>query len=164
MRVRRAVLSDVPAVDDLLKAAAEGLGPAVFCRDEADFLAEHVEKAGFILLAEEDAPAGMVLVRFPDLAEDHLGWALGWTPERLVRACHLESIAVHPRYRGRGLQRLLLQAAEEALSAEYADLLATVAPENIASLRNFRRMGYEVTAEVRKYGGYDRYILLKHRI
>lgn len=163
MRIRRAVISDVPAVDALLQAAAEGLGPAVFCRDEADFLAKHIAEQGFILVAEEEALAGMVLVRFPGLAEDHLGRELGWAPERLVRACHMESIAVHPRYRGRGLQRALLQAAEAVVGAQYDDLLATVAPENAASLHNFRRMGYEVAAQVRKYGGYDRYILLKHR-
>lgn len=163
MRIRQALPSDIAAVDQLMKAAAEGVSPTIFCRDEQDYLAAHVHGQGFILLAEEEGLAGMLLVRFPQLAEDHLGWDLGWPPKRLLQACHMESLAVHPRYRGRGLQRQLLQAAEERMGERCGECLATVAPENAVSLRNFLQMGYTIVAQVRKYGGYDRYILWKRR-
>ena len=163
MRIRQANPADVSALDKLLQETARGLSPAVFCRDDRAFLAAHINEQGFILLAEEAQLAGMVMVRFPGLAADHLGRDVGWQTERLIGACHLESLAVHPHYRGQGLQRRLLAAAEAHLAEDYTEILATVAPENAASLRNFICMGYTVIAQVEKYGGYTRYILYKRR-
>ncbi len=163
MRIRQAERSEVKALDALLRKAAKGLSPVIFCQDDEDFLAAHVKEQGFILVAEEAELAGMLVVRFPFLAPDHLGRDLNWPEERLPQACHIETLAVHPRYRGKGLQRALLSAAETMLDAAYTDVLATVAPANAASLRNFIRAGYGVVAQVKKYGGYERYILHKQR-
>ena len=163
MQIRRAEYAEVQALDRLLQEAAQGLSPAIFCRDDQDFLAAHVKEQGFTLVAEEGDLAGMLVVRFPFLAADHLGRDLNWSDDLLLQACHIETLAVHPRYRGQGLQRALLLAAELELDALYTHLLATVAPANAASLRNFIRMGYGVVAEEAKYGGHERYILLKQR-
>lgn len=43
----------------------------------------------------------------------------------------MDTVAVHPNFRGYGLQRLLISQAEEALSkTQYRYLLCTVHPEN----------------------------------
>ena len=38
-------------------------------------------------------------------------------------------------------------------------ILATVAPDNIYSLRNVQAEGFEILAQKEKYGGKERYIL-----
>lgn len=164
MVIRRARERDLADLAILVEQAAGGLGPEIFCRDSRDYLAAHLAGQGFILVAEDSgALCGMMMARFPYLAEDNLGWDLAWSEERLKQVCHMESLAVHPYWRGQGLQRALLSAAESKTAEMYRYWLATVAPANGVSLRNFYRMGYAVVAQKKKYGGYDRYILLKNR-
>lgn len=81
---------------------------------------------------------------------------------QLDKVAHMESAAVASAYRGRGLQGKLLQKAEEierARGSKY--LMATVHPENVYSLRNLLKAGYECILETDKYGGLPRKVLCK---
>ena len=98
----------------------------------------------------------------PGLDSYNYGYALDFTKEELLRVIHMDSAAVHPEYRGRGLQRKLIQAAEAEINAdgEYI-LLCTVHPDNRFSLQNVLKQGYTIQKKLPMYGGI-RFILRKN--
>lgn len=73
-----------------------------------------------------------------------------------------DGVLVLSAYRGFGIQRLFLEFAEETARKEGATfVLATVAPPNLHSRRNFERAGFSVIKEYKKYGGYPRLLVQK---
>ena len=70
---------------------------------------------------------------------------------------------VLPRYRGHRLQKLMGEVLMEQLrKEEFKYVCATVAPYNIASLRDKFAQQMEIAALKRKYGGLLRYVFVKH--
>lgn len=105
--------------------------------------------------------AGSFDIMIPGLDEYNYGYDLGFSQEELLRVIHMDTAAVHPDYRGLGLQRKLMQAAEvEIRSRGEHILLCTVHPENEFSLNNIMKQGYAIQNELSKYGS-TRYILRK---
>lgn len=76
---------------------------------------------------------------------------------------NVKLVIVRPAYRGRGLQRLLMERLEaEARKRGIHTLLATISPINTHSENNFLSMGYVKAGYVEhKYGDYDRNIFRK---
>ena len=73
--------------------------------------------------------------------------AVDWEEERgkeIYKKClTVDSIQVHPEYRGYGIQKEFLKMADEVagkIGVKY--IAATVAPDNSYSLNNFREGGY----------------------
>lgn len=98
----------------------------------------------------------------PGLSPDNYGYELDFDEDALRKVVHMDTSAVHPDYRGMGLQRKMVQTAEEALSGKGEKiLLCTVHPENRYSLQNMLRQGYVIQKRVCKYGS-ERYILQKN--
>ena len=55
-----------------------------------------------------------------------------------------------------------MEVAEEQLrSAGFHWLMGTAHPNNVYSVHNFRKLGYEIVTEALKYGGLPRYIFCK---
>lgn len=108
-----------------------------------------------------DKMAGALDILCPGTEEFNYGYDLNYTHEELLRVVNMDTAAVRAEYRGMGLQRKLIQAAEEAL-AERGNriLLCTVHPDNQFSLRNVLKQGYEIQKKVEKYGSV-RYVLRK---
>ena len=97
----------------------------------------------------------------PGLEEYNYGYDLGFDGQQLMQVINMDSAAVHPDYRGQGLQRRLLQTAEEALLGKGERyLLCTIHPENCFSLNNALKQGYEIQKTLPKYGTV-RHILCK---
>ena len=134
-----------------------------FCTDDAPFLERHVRDEGFILkAAAEDVIAGFLVVRYPGSAPDNLGIYLGLSDDDLGLTAHMESAAVQSSYRGHGIQKRLMEEAESLLRRQgYRYLMGTAHPDNIYSVNNFLRLGYEVAGEDMKYGGLPRYIFCR---
>lgn len=191
--IRRGSQEDVKDIVYVMEEAVRSMErPEWFVSDDETFIREHIEKKGFIMVAErqigeegpeaEAAPlvplasfapftpftpftpriGAFLIVKFPGLSEKNLGRTLDMSEEELLKAAHMESSAVLPSWRGMGLQKRLMEAAEkELLGGPHTLLMATVHPENRFSLENFLREGYEVKATVRRYGGLLRHVLLK---
>jgi len=70
------------------------------------------------------------------------------------RGAELESIAVDPRYRGRGVAQALLDATVAGLDAVTIRLMVSTA--NAAALRFYRQYGFVRTRLVKRYYGAGR--------
>lgn len=144
--------------------------PEWFAADTRGYVRDILRNKGFVILAREAESrelAGFFSVYFPEDTES-LGKYAGISQERSCRVVHMDSAAVRARYRGQGLQRLMLARAEEELDRwmeqrgeELQYRMCTVHPENSYSLKNMEQAGYELLSRARLYGGLERYVLWK---
>ena len=66
----------------------------------------------------------------------------------LERVAHMEIAMVDKKFRGRGLQKKLMEVAEDRLELlGFRWLMGTAHPENVYSVHNFQKLGYEIVAE-----------------
>lgn len=112
----------------------------------------------FWLAEAEGRLAAVFSIICPGLRDFNLGYEIGLPEEDLLRVTHMDTAAVHPDFRGRGLQRKMMFEAEKALKGRV--LLCTIHPDNRFSLGNALRLGYRIEREVARYGSV-RYILRK---
>lgn len=100
-------------------------------------------------------------ILIPGLQTFNYGYDLGFTEDELLRVINMDTAAVHPDYRGMGLQKKLMQTAEAEITGKGERILmCTVHPENRYSLQNVLKQGYAVQKKLEKYGSV-RYILRK---
>lgn len=100
----------------------------------------------------------------PYTREGHLGIDAGLREEELDHVIYQDISSVHPDWRGMGLQRRMADWIMEELAHTdhpYQYVCATVAPFNIASLKDKFAQGMEIAALKPKYGGHLRYIFIK---
>ena len=97
-----------------------------------------------------------------DLGDENLGSYLEPDDSQLSLVAHMEIAMVRSSYRGNGLQKKLMEAAEEQLrSAGFRWLMGTAHPDNVYSVHNFEQLGYKLVTKALKYGGLPRYIFCK---
>jgi len=102
------------------------------------------------------------IIRIPGDSDDNLGRDINLLEEELLKVAHLQAVAVHPAYRGNGLQRKLTSAhlrVIEEMGFEHA--CCTVSPKNPVSLANMLSCGFVIEALHPKMHGWWRYILHK---
>lgn len=137
--------------------------PDWFVADDEAFVRAHLADRGFVIVAEtmDGRIAGFFLVKEPE-DNENLGVYLGFEKEKLARVAIMDSAAVGSEFRGHGLQGKMLEAAEAILDKErFSYLMCTVHPDNLYSLRNMQKHGYEIKTKTRCYGSLERDILLK---
>ncbi len=89
----------------------------------------------------------------PGLEAYNYGYELNFSQDQLMKVINMDTAAVHPNYRGMGLQKRLLETAEQdVLGAGERILLCTVHPENRFSLNNVLKLGYTVQKKTEMYG------------
>ena len=165
MFVERAGYGDVPAIRRIMEDSEKlARDKDWYVIDNISFLERHVEEEGITLKAVTDGTmAGFLIIRYPKSAEDNLGSYIRLTEEQAKTVAHMESAAVVPVYRGRGIQKLLMDSGEKLLAeTEYRYLMGTAHPDNIYSVNNFLKLGYDIVAEDEKYGGLPRYVFCKN--
>ena len=97
--------------------------------------------------------AAAFTILHPGLDYLNYGYDLDLSEEDLLRVINMDTIAVHPNYRGMGLQRKLVGTAEGEMAERGKKiLLCTVHPYNEFSLNNFLRQGYVLERILQKYG------------
>jgi hypothetical protein len=98
----------------------------------------------------------------PKLDEEHLGKDAGIPQSEWPFVLYSEISNVHPDYRGNGLQLLLGELLlEEVEGKHFSYICSTVAPFNIASLKDKFVLGMHIVALKEKYGNLIRYIFMK---
>ncbi len=167
IEIQYMALEDAPAVYEIMQTVSAQLErKELYAADDLSFIRECIMHRGFGVKAVcEEEMAGFLLVYIPSVTDDeHLGFDIRLNPEEFSRVAYMDSAAVLPEYRGRGLQRKMIEFAEQSgRLGNYRYLLATVSPDNLYSLRNLKALGYETVCRCVKYGGLDRYVMQKIR-
>lgn len=139
--------------------------PSMYVIDIAEDIRQYIDGIhGFALLAlENETLAGYFIFRFPDIDEPgHLGDYLSLSDTEKEHVVYMDSAGVFPAFRGQGLQGKLLRKGEEMLkTTKYTVGLATVSPNNPASLNTLLKDGFEIITTTEKYGGLTRHVLYK---
>lgn len=105
--------------------------------------------------------AGALDVLIPGTEPINYGYDLEFAGEKLLCSANMDCAAVDPDYRGLGIQRQLLEEAEQWLRGRgIRQLLCTIHPENRFSLNNALKQGYSIRKRLERYGSI-RYILLR---
>ena len=114
----------------------------------------------WVAMAGDKMVAGFDFLR-PGKRCFNYGYDLALSEEDLSLVINMDSAAVHPEYRGQGLQQKLIRCAEDQIRCEGRRiLLCTVHPDNRVSLEIVLRQGYAIQKKIAKYGSV-RYILRK---
>lgn len=93
---------------------------------------------------------------------EDLGGDVGMDSEERSGIIYSEVSIVDPHYRGNHLQSLMgKMLMKEVDSSQFRYVLATVAPFNIASIKDKLSLGMEIAALKKKYHGKWRYIFMK---
>jgi L-amino acid N-acyltransferase YncA len=170
--IQKAQARHVSLIHEMMEEALVHLpDPSWYVADDETFICRHIETSGFTLLAFCDhKPAGFLIVRIPGKEEDNLGSYLcsKWekndlnSMQELLLTAHMESVVVRPAFRGHGIQKALLLEAIGLLQEQgFHHLMATVHPDNLASLSSFQACGFQILSTVKKYGGLRRHILYR---
>lgn len=173
-QIVQADYGDVEAIYEIMADAKARLkDPDWYCIDTPEYIRKYIapefmrtKNQGFTLKALVNGTiAGFLIVRYPGQEPDNLGCYLDFTPQQLEQTAHMESAAVLPAFRGRRLQKKLLDHAESYVrDSGGMYLMATVHPENRSSLGSFLDLGYEVAASLTMYGSLPRNIMIKRLV
>lgn len=162
--IRRGTREDTESFIHLLAEVRQGMTHKEwFYLDAPEEVREMMENGTMQLWVAMDGDrlAGAFDALVPGLEAYNYGYQLGFSTEELLQVVNMDTAAVHPDYRGRHLQRQLLQAAEEELSGTgEKHLLCTIHPDNIYSLQNAQAQGYTIQKTLPMYGSI-RHILRK---
>ena len=166
--LRPAILDDAYAIWQIMDTCAQFLEhKEYFICDNLDYVKDILSGHGFAVVAcdTDGNIIGNLLVKYPGLTEENLGYDVFSEKERednLMHVVHMDSSSIHPNHRGHGLESQMITYAETLIdTSKYCYSLATVAPDNLASLRSLQRIGYQVMVTKKKYGGLMRNIMMK---
>ena len=112
----------------------------------------------------EERMVGFRALLIPEIDSEHLGYDVGLSEEDLPSVLYQEISAVLPAYRGNRLQQQMAQVIMEKipeLDREFRYIACTVAPMNIASMKDKFSQGMRIAALREKYKGLLRYIFVK---
>lgn len=163
--LRPARREDLEAIMGVMHSAMAAIPePDWFVPDDAAYMRRHIDgPEGFCLVAQrpDGRLAAYFTVKYAGTAPDALGHYLGMDAAVLNRTAQMDSCCVVPECQGNGLEGKLLLAAQDRLCrTDCRHLLATVHPDNKASLFTFLHRGYRIAlADARCYGGKRRHIL-----
>ena len=122
----------------------------------------HLERSVIGITTEEGLIAYSI-IRIPGLADDNLGRDINLPQGELLKVVHLQAAAVHPAYRGNGLQRKLAAAHLQVIEEMgYEHVCCTVSPKNPISLGNILSCGLVIEGLCPKMQGWWRYIMHKN--
>lgn len=161
VKIEYATMDDLPVIMNIMHTALESVeNKSWYAVDSEEFVGKCIEGQGFTLKAVvRENIAGFLTVRYPWKEDDNLGDYIGLSDEEKMYVAHMESAAVLPEYRGLRIQNKLMAKGFELLKdTEYKYVMGTAHPENIFSVNNFKKLGYEIVADVKKYGGLRRYV------
>ncbi len=164
MEIRKGNREDTEQFIELLYDVRNGMEhPEWFFLDSPQEIRELMDNGTMQLWLAVDGNrlAAALDILIPGLEEYNYGYDLGLDEADLPRVINMDSAAVRPDYRGQGLQKRLLEAAEHEI-AQMGDriLLCTVHPDNRFSLDNVLKQGYAIQRKIEKYGSV-RFVLRK---
>lgn len=164
LTIRKGTMADVESFIGLMtEVHAEMEQKEWFCMDPPEVIRKAMEAGNMELWVAMDGQrlAAALSILHPGLEPENYGYDLDFDRDQLMKVVNMDTAVVDSRYRGRGLQRQLLERAEAELGGRGETyLLCTIHPENWFSQNNARKAGYEIRKTLPKYGSL-RHILCK---
>lgn len=158
---------DLPAIQKLQTKVIEHLS-------EKDFLQPLTDEEFITILDGNGLLVGVraegELIAFRALLDpgedpEHLGEDAGIPKEQWSSVLYSEITNVDPEFQGNGLQRQLGKIVmDEVDTDQYKYICTTVAPFNIASIKDKLELGMHIAALSVKYGTLTRYIMMKNLV
>lgn len=167
LRIENAKPEDAGQIAAFLKCVRDGMEePDWFVADEEAYIKELLETGrGFIwkvLCCPSDCLGAVLSVWIPGDSPENLGCDAGLSQSALKLAAHIDSVAVSPQLRGKGLQHRLMELAERRLWQQgFRYLFCTVHPDNRFSRNNMEKCGFYSIKRTKKYGGLPREVMGK---
>ena len=163
--IRPATLYDAYTIWQIMDTCAQAMEHKEhFICDNLDYVKDILSGQGFAVVAcdTDGNIVGNLLVKYPGLDEENLGYDVSLSNKELCKVLHMDSSTVLPEHRDHGLEAKMIAYAETLIdTAKYCYSLATVAPENLASLKSLERNGYQVMVTKEKYDGLMRCVMMK---
>lgn len=163
--LRPATLEDAYEIWSVMDTCFQALDhKEYFICDDLDYVKDILSGHGFGVVAcdMDENIVGNLLVKYPGLTEENLGYDVSLTPKNLNHVLHMDSASVLPKHRGHGLEHQMIAYAEKLVdTSRYCYSFATVAPENTASLKSLEKTGYQVMVTKEKYEGLVRCVMMK---
>jgi ribosomal protein S18 acetylase RimI-like enzyme len=157
-----AYLKDMMALEEII---IQNLSDKeIFRTHSPDYFIDHfkVENSVIGVFADDGLIAYNVLY-FPGANEDNFGTDIGLPSDELNKVVHLETVAVHPAFRGNSLQRKMESVHLRTIQEKgYEHVCCMVSPKNHPSLRNILSHGLVIKALKIKFGWRLRYIMHKN--
>lgn len=164
LKIRKGTLADTEQFITLLQEVRQGMSHKEWLYlDEPEEVRQMMEEGMMPLWVamDGDRMAGAFDILIPGPDPCNYGYDLGLEESALLQVVNMDTIAVHPDYRGRKLQIRLMQEAEREVAQQgFQTLLCTVHPDNAHSLHNILGQGYSIVRKLSKYDSV-RYILRK---
>ncbi len=150
---------------NLQKLVAQSLpSPEIFRLHDVGYFRSLLESERSVIGVIADG--GLIaysLIYIPGEGKENLGRDVGLPEEELKLVAHLQAAAVHPAYRGNGLQRRMGAAHLKVIEEMgYEHVLCTVSPKNPISLRNVLSNGFVIRGLKPKFDCAWRYIMYKN--
>ena len=167
MIIRRGTQEDTESFIDLLQCAWKQMkNPEWLYLDDPEEVRAMMRDGTMKLWVAMDdgrmAAAFDILI--PGLDSFNYGYDLEFSEAELLQTVNMDTIVVHPDYRGQGLQRILMKEAELwAVEQGYQTMMCTVHPDNCFSLNNMLKLGYKIEKTLPKYGSV-RHVLRKQAL
>lgn len=154
--IRKGTIADTePFIQLLQETKAAMVNQDWFFLDPPEEIREMMESGAMELWVamDGDRMAGAFDLIHPGLKPYNYGYDLEFEKEELLRVVQMDTAAVHPDYRGLGLQKRLMETAEAEVRKESGRiLLCTIHPDNVYSLNNVKKQGYSIEKKLPKYG------------
>lgn len=158
-KVKQLTIHAIDALAALQAQVVESLpDPEVYVAASREELCRALQEELVLGICDGDTLVAAAICIRNRSCSGNLGQKCGFAP----KDCYtFDAVFVHPTYRGRGLQRELICAAQEKAGEEGAlTMWCTVSPNNPYSYRNFTQMGFAAyKTGVFLYGGRVRDIL-----
>ena len=151
---RKATKKDIPALGRMMREVWETM-------EQKEWFAQY-DAEKYITDLFNTRKGDVWQATYPGGGNENLGYDIGLSNSELSLVAHMDTIVVHPLYRGQGLQQKLTALAEQDLcSRGFRYFMCTVHPDNKYSKDNMEKQNYKVVKEALKYGGLPRLIFLK---
>ena len=165
-QIKEATIKDVDEILKLKKDIWEKLENKewyVIDGTNKEFLNRELENNGLILKAISNNKIVGFLIISNYLKKDSFIIQKLHFEDKTDMCIELSNGAVDIKYRGNNLYIEMAKMAEEIIINRYNKkyILATVHPNNMASLNSLLKIEYKIICKSKMYGNLDRYILLK---